>query len=105
MNHATQLPICEMQYNYMRDKLDTIAESQKEIHSCVRVLSDSKIVQESINKEVLRAIKELNDRTDEQAEYLDNLKLFAWIGKNWKEVIASLLTFGGLIVAYLALKK
>jgi hypothetical protein len=98
MEHKEQLPICALQYRIMNEKLN-------EIGADVKQLVEDKSKQAAINMQVLRAIEDINRKNEEQEEYLDNLKLFAWIGKNWKELIASLLALGGLIVAYLALKK
>ena len=82
-----------------------MVEKLDEISADVKLLCESKQNQDLINMQVLRAIEDLNQKNAEQEAYLDNLKLFAWIGKNWKELLAALLTFGGLIIAWIGLKK
>ena len=96
--HDRQLQICALQNKYMVEKLD-------EISTDVKQLCESKVKQDAINVQVLRAIEDINRKNAEQEEYLDNLKLFAWIGRNWKELTASLIAFGGLFIAYLSIKK
>ena len=96
--HDKQLDICALQNRYMVEKLD-------EISADVKQLCDSKVKQDAINVQVLRAIEDLNRDNAEQKEYLDNLKLFAWIGRNWKESFAVLIAFGGLVLTYIGLKK
>ena len=96
--HEKQLDICALQNKYMVEKLD-------EISADVKQLCESKVKQDAINVQVLRAIEDINRKNEEQEEYLDNLKLFAWIGRNWKELVASFIALGGLFVAYLSIKK
>ena len=96
--HEKQLDICALQNRYMVEKLD-------EISADVKQLCESKVKQDAINVQVLRAIEDINRKNSEQEEYLDNLKLFEWIGRNWKELTASLIAFGGLFIAYLSTKK
>ena len=96
--HEKQLDICALQNKYMVEKLD-------EISADVKQLCEGKAKQDAINVQVLRAIEDINRKNEEQEEYLENLKLFAWIGRNWKELIASSIAVGGLFVAYLSTKK
>ena len=95
--HEKQLDICALQNRYMVEKLD-------EISSDVKQLCKSKVKQDAINVQVLRAIEDINRKNEEQEEYLDNLKLFAWIGRNWKELIATIVAFGGLFLTYIGLR-
>ena len=82
-----------------------MVEKLDEISSDVKLLCESKTKQDAINVQVLRAIEDLNRENAEQKEYLDNLKLFAWIGRNWKECIATIVAIGGLWLTFLSLKK
>jgi hypothetical protein len=96
--HERQLDICALQYKIMVEKLEEIGED-------VKKLVNDKNQQDLINAQVLMAIENINKKTAEQNEQLDNLKLFAWIGQHWKELIASFIAFGGLVIGYLTLKR
>lgn len=95
--HEKQLDICALQNKYMVEKLD-------EISTDVKRLCETSIKQDAINVQVLRAIEDLNRENAEQKEYLDNLKLFAWVGRNWKECIASIIAVAGLWLTLIGIK-
>ena len=105
MEHSTQLPICKLALSIMNEKLDTIIEAQREIKKDISDLTITKVEQSAINREVLRAIEDLNRKQEEQEEVMKSLSLFVWIGENWGAFIASIVGLVGLLVAYLSLKK
>ena len=98
MAHEKQLDVCALQYKTMNEKLN-------EIGADVKLLCEGKVKQDAINLQVLRAIEDINRKNAEQDEFNGYLSLFAWIGKNWKELMAGILTIGGLVIAYIGLKK
>lgn len=85
-------------YIKMEQKIDQIIDKVDELRL-------EKVRQDAINEEVYKAITTLNDTMKDQSEYLDNLSFFAWMGKNWKELMAGILTIGGLVIAWIGLKK
>ena len=105
MAHDEQLPVCKISLKSMDDKLDKLIEHSERQSVDLRRLSDEKIRQQAINKEVLRAIEDINRKTVEQDEYLDNLKFFAWLGRNFWAFTGSVLTTVGLVIAYFSIKK
>lgn len=96
--HEKQLDVCSLQYRFMNEKLN-------EIGADVKQLCEDRVKQAEINLQVLRAIEDINLKNEQQEKYLDNLKLFAWIGANWKELSVVILTIIGICVAWMGLKK
>ena len=94
MAHTEQLPICKYQLSEMNEKLDTVVEITKDIQKNVTVLNEDKIRQDFINDEVLKNLKNLNDKQD-------NLVLFEFLGRHWQWFLGAIATIVTLSITYL----
>lgn len=105
MAYEKQLSICNLSFKIMDEKLDKIIESNENICEKINKLNETNVAQSAINREVFKAIADLNSKANKQEDVISSLSLFIWFGKNWAILTGSFIALGSLVVAYLTIKK